>query len=137
MAQQGSYIPPSPLNGNHNLSHDPHSALPSPHHAPHLSQHHHNPFQHQYNQQYYPNSYPAVTASDAQAHSRPGPTQQHVPSPQYPPIERASSNSMPPPPNIPEDINKRRNHHPQRPPNLWPRELSEEQRQIQEQYTQN
>lgn len=84
-------------------------------------------------QQYYPNAYPPSPAAHAFIQPHPSPDfQRHAPTQQHDPLARAF---MPPPSAVPEDITKRRNLQPQRPQNLWPRELSEEQRQIQDQYT--
>ena len=118
MAQQGTHSRIQPALAS------PHSAAPSPYqHAAF----HSNPLQQDLNP--YAN-YPIQPHLSSPASYRQG---QHVPNP----LARASSSFMPPPSSLPEEINKRRNLQPQRPHNLWPKELSEEQRQIQDQYVHN
>ena len=84
-------------------------------------------------QQYYPNPYPH---SPALIQPHPSSNAHHVPNQHYPSLARPSSSFMPPPSTLPDDVNKWRNLQPQR-PNLWPRDLTEEQRQLQDRYSQN
>lgn len=85
-------------------------------------------------QQYYPNPYPHSPAL-IQPHPSSN-AQQHGPNQLYPSLARPSSSFMPPPSTLPEDVNKWRNLQPQRPSNLWPRGLTEEQRPFQDRYPQ-
>lgn len=84
-------------------------------------------------QQYYPNPYPHSSPL-----IQPPPPQQanHGPNQHYPSLARPSS-FMPPPSTVPEDVNKWRNLQPQRPSNLWPRDVTEQQRHLQDRYSQN
>ena len=86
-------------------------------------------------QQYYPNPY---THSPAFIQPHPSSNNaQHVPNQHYPSLARPSSSFMPPPSTLPEDVNKWRNLQPQRPSNLWPRDLTEDQRQFPDRYLQS
>ncbi|KAL8785576.1 MAG: hypothetical protein Q9195_008594 [Heterodermia aff. obscurata] len=85
-------------------------------------------------QQYYPNPYPH---SPALIQPHPSSNPQHGPNQHYPSLARSSSSFMPPPSTLPEDVNKWRNLQPQRPSNLWPRGLTEEQRPFQDRYPQH
>ena len=118
MAQQGTHSRIQPAFAS------PRSAAPS-YYQP--APFHNNPLQQDLNPSA---NYPIQPHLSSPASYRQG---QHVPNP----LARASSSFMPPPSSLPEEINKRSNLQPQRPHNLWPQELSEEQRQIQNQYVHN